>query len=83
MLSKRKLEWLISNKMDFRTRKISKDREGYSIVIKKKISSPRNSNSKYVHIQQQSFKKIHEANIEKGEKVKSTIIIGGLKVLIQ
>lgn len=36
MLSKRKLEWLISNKMDFRTRKINKDREGYSIVIKKK-----------------------------------------------
>lgn len=35
MLSKRKLEWLISNKMDFRTRKINKDREGYSIVIKK------------------------------------------------
>lgn len=57
MLSKRKLEWLISNKMDFRTRKINKDREGYSIVIKKKISSPRNSNSKYVHIQQQSFEK--------------------------
>lgn len=72
---------LILNK-DFEARKMNRDREGHSMMIKGSIHQ--DSNSKCIRTQQQSFK-IHKADFDrtlKGQKLKSKIIVGDSAVLI-
>lgn len=73
---------LISNKMDFRTRKIIKDRERHNMLIKGPIHQEDITIQNVFTSSNRASKYMKQTLREKGEKVESKIIVGGSTVFI-